>query len=150
MAACGGVHFWSRELTLLGHTIRMMAPAFAKADLKSNKNDRNDAVAICETLQQPSMRVIQPKVPKQQAVLHLHHGRQLLVRQHVALSNHMQGTLLKYSVVLQQGVKVISRRWPELQEDADNDLPILARHLLSGLKAEYDQLIDRVDPFEHS
>jgi transposase len=48
MEACGGAHYWSRELTGLGHTIRVMAPIFVKPYLKTNKNDRNDAEAICE------------------------------------------------------------------------------------------------------
>ena len=64
MEACGGAHFWSRELSRLGHTVRMMAPAFVKPYLKSNKNDCNDAEAICEALQRPSMRFVQPKLPE--------------------------------------------------------------------------------------
>jgi transposase len=137
LEACGGAHYWSRELTRLGHTVRMMAPAFVKPYLKSNKNDRNDAAAICEAVQRPSMRFVQPKTPEQQAVLHLHHGRRLLVRQRVALGNH-----------LPQGVKVITRHLPALLEDADNELPMLVRHLLAELKAEHDQLIERIDRIE--
>ena len=148
MEACGGAHFWSRELTRLGHTVRMIAPAFVKPYLKSNKNDRNDAEAICEAVQRPSMRFVQPKLPEQQAVLHLHHGRQLLVRQRVALSNHMRGVLSEYGIVVPQGVKVLSRHLPEILEDAENALPMLARHLLAELKAEHDQLIERTDRIE--
>ena len=140
MEACGGAHYWSRELTRLGHSVRMMAPAFVKPYLKSNKNDRNDAEAICEAVQRPSMRFVAAKTLEQQSVLHLHHARRLLVRQRVALSNHMRGVLSEYGIVLPQGVKVISRRLPELLEDADNDLPMLTRHLLAELKAEHDQL----------
>jgi transposase len=144
MEACGGAHYWSRELTRLGHTARMMAPAFVKPYLKSNKNDRNDAEAICEAVQRPSMRFVQPKIPEQQAVLHLHHGRQLLVRHRVALSNHMRGILSEYGIVMPQGVKIIPRRLPEILEDADNELPMLTRQLLAEFKAEYDQLIERI------
>ncbi|MBI5039938.1 MAG: IS110 family transposase [Gammaproteobacteria bacterium] len=148
MEACGGAHYWARELTRLGHTVRMMAPAFVKPYLKSNKNDRNDAAAICEAVQRPSMRFVQPKQPEQQAVLHLHHGRRLLVRQRVALSNHLRGVLSEYGIVLPQGVKVIARQLPALLEDADNTLPMLARHLLAELKAEHDQLMERIDRIE--
>ena len=148
LEACGGAHYWSRELTRLGHTVQMMAPAFVKPYLKSNKNDRNDAEAICEAVQRPSMRFVQSKTPEQQAVLHLHHGRQLLVRQRVALSNHMRGILSEYGIVMPQGVKVISRCLPELLEDADNELPMLTRHLLAELKAEHDQLNERIKGFE--
>jgi transposase len=148
MEACGGAHYWSRELTRLGHAVRMMAPAFVKPYLKSNKNDRNDAEAICEAVQRPSMRFVQPKCPEQQAVLHLHHGRQLLVRQRVALSNHLRGVLSEYGIVLPQGNMVIVRQVPALLEDADNELPMLARHLLAELKAEHDQLIVRIERCE--
>lgn len=148
MEACGGAHYWSRELTRLGHTVRMMAPAFVKPYLKSNKNDRNDAQAICEAVQRPSMRFVQPKTPEQQAVLHLHHGRQLLVRQRVALSNHLRGVLSEYGIVLPQGVKVITQRLPALLEDADNELPMLVRPLLGELKAQHDQLMERIERIE--
>ena len=78
MEACAGAHYWSRELSKLGHCVRLMAPAFVKPYVKSNKNDRNDAEAICEAVQRPNMRFVTAKTPEQQAILHLHHGRQLL------------------------------------------------------------------------
>jgi transposase len=148
MEACGGAHYWSRELTGLGHTIRVMAPIFVKPYLKTNKNDRNDAEAICEAVQRPSMRFVQPKTPEQQAVLHLHHARRLLVRQRVALSNHIRGVLSEYGIVLPQGVKAISQSMPALLEDADDGLPMLTRHLLAELKAGHDQLIERTERVE--
>jgi len=148
MEACGGAHSWSRELTGLGHSVRVMAPIFVKPYLKTNKNDRNDAEAICEAVQRPNMRFVQPKTPEQQAVLHLHHARRLLVRQRVALSNHMRGVLSEYGIVLPKGVKAISRHLPALLEDAENALPMLARHLLAELKAEHDQLIKRIEHLE--
>jgi len=148
MEACSGAHYWARILTELGHTVRMMAPAFVKPYLKSNKNDRNDAEAICEAVQRPSMRFVRPKAPEQQAVLQLHHGRQLLVRQRVALSNHLRGILSEYGIVLPQGVKVISRRLPALLDDADNELPMLARYLLAELKSAHDQLMERIEQLE--
>jgi transposase len=144
MEACGGAHYWSRELTKLGHSVRLMAPAFVKPYLKSNKNDRNDAEAICEAVQRPSMRFVAAKTLEQQSVLHLHHARRLLVRQRVALSNHLRGVLLEYGIALPQGVHVVSRRLPELLEDADNELPILTRHLLAELKAQHDELEQRI------
>lgn len=148
MESCGGAHYWARTLTELGHTVRLIAPAFVKPYLKSNKNDRNDAEAICEAVQRPSMRFVAPKSPEQQSILHLHHGRQLLVRQRVALGNHMRGILLEYGIALPQGVKVISRRLPALLEDGDNALPMPTRHLLAELKDEHDQLMERIARIE--
>jgi len=146
--ACGGAHYWTRELSELGHDVRMMAPAFVKPYLKANKNDRNDAEAICEAVQRPSMRYVSPKTPEQQSVLHLHHGRQLLVRQRVALSNHMRSVLLEYGIAIPVGNKVLLQRLPELLEEADNGLPMLSRHLLSELKAAYEQLAERISRLE--
>ena len=149
MESCGGSHYWSRELARLGHAVRMIAPAFVKPYLKSNKNDRNDAEAICEAVQRPSMRFVLAKTPEQQAILHLHHGRQLLIRQRIALSNHMRGVLLEYGISLPPGVKVISRHIPVLLEDGENALPMLTRHLLGELKAEHDQLMERTKLLEN-
>jgi len=148
MEACGGAHYWHRALSQHGHTVRMMAPAFVKPYLKSNKNDRNDAEAICEAVQRPSMRFVAAKSPEQQMVLHLHHSRQLLVRQRVAVSNHIRGVLLEYGICLSQGVKAVTNKLPELLEDDENALPMLTRHLLAELKAEHDQLIERIGRLE--
>lgn len=148
MEACGGAHYWARTLTELGHTVRMMAPIFVKPYLKSNKNDQNDAEAICEAVQRPSMRFVAPKSPEQQAVLHLHHARQQLVRQRVAVSNHIRAVLVEYGICLPQGVKVVSLRLPGILEDGENELPVLTRHLLAELKAEHDQLMDREQRLE--
>lgn len=148
MEACGGAHYWARTLAGFGHRVRMMAPAFVKPYLKSNKNDRNDAEAICEAVQRPHMRFVAPKTPEQQAVLHLHHARQQLVRQRVALDNHLRSVLAEYGICLPQGVKVIAQRLPELLEDGENGLPMLTRHLLAELKAEHDQLIKRIQRLE--
>lgn len=148
MEACGGAHYWHRTLTAFGHTVRMMAPAFVKPYLKSNKNDRNDAEAICEAVQRPTMRFVAPKIPEQQAVLHVHHARQQLVRQRVAVGNHIRAVLAEYGFCLPQGVKVLSQRLPALLEDGENALPMLTRHLLSELKAEHDALIERAQRLE--
>lgn len=148
MEACAGAHYWTRELTRLDHHVLMMAPAFVKPYLKSNKNDRNDAEAICEAVQRPNMRFVSPKRPEQQAVLHLHHGRQLMVEQRVAIGNHLRAILLEYGICLPQGVKVLDQRLSEILEDAENGLPMLTRQLLAGLKAQYDQLIQRCQHLE--
>lgn len=146
--ACGGAHYWHRSLTQYGHTVRMMAPVFVKPYLKSNKNDRNDAEAICEAVQRPNMRFVAPKSPEQQAVLHLHHARQQLVRQRVATSNHIRAVLAEYGICLPQGVKVLCQRLPDLLEDGENALPMLTRHLLAELKEEQDTLIERTQRLE--
>jgi len=147
MEACGGMHHWARTLGKLGHEVKAMAPAFVKPYLKSNKNDRNDAEAICEAVQRPSMRFVAIKSPEQQAVLHLHHARQLLVQQRVAIRNHIHGLLQEYGLSLRTGPKGLSQLWA-LLEDADNDLPDMIRVLLQTLKAQHDALIQECKVIE--
>jgi transposase len=84
MEACATAHHWARELIALGHTVKLMPPAYVKAYVKRNKNDAADAEAICEAVARPSMRFVPVKDTEQQAVLMLHRARSLLVRQRTA------------------------------------------------------------------
>src|SRR5262245_28976250 len=89
--ACPTAHHWSRRLSELGHTVRLMPPSYVKAYLKRSKNDANDAAAICEAVTRPSMRFVPTKSEQQQSGLMLHRSRQLLVRQRTMLSNAIRG-----------------------------------------------------------
>src|SRR5271154_596848 len=62
MEACGGAHHWARKLQAKGYTVRLIAPQFVKPYVKSNKNDANDAEAICEAMSRPHMRFVSVKV----------------------------------------------------------------------------------------
>jgi transposase len=73
--ACGNSRYWARELIRLEHQVKMMNPKFVKPYLKGNKNDYNDAEAICEAVQRPNMRFVELKTTEQQSVLHLHKSR---------------------------------------------------------------------------
>lgn len=148
MEACGGMHYWSRELTALGHCVRAMAPRFIKPYLKSNKNDRHDAAAICETVQRPHMRFVPVKTVAQQAILHLHHSRRLLLQMRVGLTNHVRGLLLEYGVAVPRGTQALTRRLPELLEDADNGIPMPVRHLVAELRDEHRYLEQRIARLE--
>ena len=93
LEACGGAHYWARELRLLGHDVRLMAPQFVKPYVKSNKNDVADAEAICEAVGRPNMRFVPVKSEAQQEVLMLHRSRGRLVKARTALVNEMRGFL---------------------------------------------------------
>lgn len=149
MEACLSTHYWAREISKLGHVVRAMPPTLVKPYVRGNKNDRNDAEAICEAVQRPNMRFMAAKTPEQQAVLHLHHARQLLVQQRVALNNHLRGVLLEYGIALPVGATIISQALPGLLEDADNALPMLARHGLNELKTAHDALQAHIDVIEN-
>src|SRR5690348_5221725 len=97
--ACTTTHQWSRHLSMLGQTVRLMQPNYVKVYLKRSKNDANDAAAICEAVTRPSMRFVPTKSEQQQSGLMLHRSRQLLVRQRTMLSNAIRGHLAELGVV---------------------------------------------------
>ena len=82
--ACASSHHWSRELQGLGHTVRLMPPAYVKPYVKRQKNDATDAEAICEAVSRPNMRFVETKTTEQQSCLMLHRTRHLFVRQQTA------------------------------------------------------------------
>jgi transposase len=91
MEACATAHYWARELTKLGHEVRLMAPQFVRPYRKNPKNDRKDAEASCEAVSRPTMRFVPVKAVAQQAVLTIHRARALRVRDRTALVNQMRG-----------------------------------------------------------
>lgn len=148
MESCGGAHYWARELQKLGHDVRMMAPQFVAPYRKSDKNDRNDAEAICEAAGRPNMRFIPIKNEEQQAVLTLHRARSLLVAERVALVNQIRGFLTEYGIVMPQGRLQVRSQLPTILEDAENSLPFLAREVFSDQYhrlCELDRVIDEYD-----
>jgi transposase len=148
MEACGSAHYWARELAQLGHEVRLMAPQFVAPYRKEQKNDGNDAEAICEAVARPSMRFVPVKTVEQQAVLTVHRARQLLVGERTALVNHVRGLLAEYGIVLGQGVAQLRRCLPEILEDAENGLPVLAREVFSELQERLRQVDQRVHDYD--
>lgn len=141
--SCGGAHYWARELRKLGHEVRMMAPQFVAPYRKGNKNDRNDAEAICEAAGRPNMRFVPVKDEEQQAILTVHRARSLLVAERTALVNQVRGFLTEYGIVLPQGRSQVRSQLPRILEDAENALPYLAREVFADQYARLCEL-DRV------
>lgn len=104
MEACGTAHHWGRELTALGHDVRLMPAGYVKPYVKRGKNDAVDAEAICEAVTRPTMRFVEIKSAEQQSVLMLHRTRELLVRQRTALINSLRGQLAEFGLIAPQGV----------------------------------------------
>lgn len=144
MEACGSAHYWARKLTALGHEVRLIAPQFVKPYVKSNKNDANDAEAICEAVGRPNMRFVQIKSVAQQDIQALHRVRSELVRHRTAKVNQIRGLLGEYGIVLAQGVTQVRRALPVLIEDVDGVLSADFALLLSGLREDLVHLDGRV------
>jgi transposase len=105
MEACGTAHYWARELTRLGHQVRLMPPAYVKPYVKRGKNDAKDAEAICEAVTRPTMRFVSVKSPEQQAALSMHRTRDLLVKQRTQLVNAIRGQLAEFGIAIPKGLE---------------------------------------------
>src|SRR5208282_3867513 len=103
MEACGGAHYWARELTRLGHTVRLIAPQYVKPYVKRGKNDAADAEAICEAMSRPTMRFVAVKSAASQATLMLAGMRDRLVRSRVQLANAIRGYAAEFGLVAAKG-----------------------------------------------
>lgn len=143
MEACGGAHYWARELQKLGHTVKLMAPQFVKPYVKSNKNDANDAEAICEAVGRPTMRFVSVKTIAQQDLQAIHRIRSELVRQRTAKANQIRGLLAEYGIVVGRQVATLRRALPELLENAENGLSFDFRALLDDLRQDLIRLDER-------
>ncbi len=150
LEACGTSHYWGRQLQGWGHTIRLMAPRFVKAYLNREKNDANDAAAICEAVGRPSMRFVPVKSAEQQALLVLHRTRAGLVRARTGASNQVRGLLLEFGITLRVGRREVAARLPEILEDAENGLPPVAREGLAVLGQHLKDLVQRIVEIEHA
>jgi transposase len=141
MEACGAAHHWARELTKLGHAVRLIAPQLAKPYVARGKNDAADAAALCEAASRPHMRFVPAKSADQQAALMLAGQRERLVRQRTQLSNAIRGHAAEFGLVAAKGTAAIK---PLLDRVAAAAIPALARELFAELAAEYAALCSRI------
>jgi transposase len=126
MEACASSHHWSRELQVLGHTVRLMPPAYVKPYVKRQKNDASDAEAICEAVTRPNMRFVATKTPEQQSCLMLHRTRQLFIRQQTAVINAIRAHLAELGIIApvgRKGVEELLRVVADGSDSRRNDLP---------------------------
>jgi hypothetical protein len=150
MEACSGSNYWAQVLGAHGHDVRLMSPQFVKPYVKSNKNDRNNAEAICEAVTRPNMRFVRPKSVEQQDIQSLHRIRSRLVGRRTALVNQIRGLLHEYGIILPQGIGHVRRRLPELLEDGENALTILSRGFFGGLYDELRCIDERIAGMERA
>lgn len=133
--ACGGANYWAREITKLGHEVKLMAPQFVKPYVKTNKNDEADAEAICEAVSRPNMRFVPVKSVEQQDILSIHRVRERLVKNRTALSNEIRGLLLEFGFIIPQGINKIMDKLTEILDN--NHLSQMSYQTFSELKEEF-------------
>jgi len=144
MEACTGAHHWARELQSRGYEVRLIAPQFVKPYVKSNKNDANDAEAICEAMSRPQMRFVTVKSVEQQDIQATHRVRTELKDQRNAKANQIRGLVAEYGLVAPQTLLALRKAIPCWLEDADNGLTDHFRTLLHGLWSDLVTLEDRM------
>lgn len=140
MEVCSAANYWSRRLKELGHEVRQISPQFVKPYVQTNKNDYNDAQAICEAVTRPNMRFVPPKSIEQQDLQALHRIRMRLVRDRTALVNQTRGLLREYGVFLPVGIHSFREQLPLVLEDAENDLMPLTREMMADQAQRFRSL----------
>lgn len=140
MEACGTSHHWARELTKLGHEVRLMPPAYVKPYVKRGKTDANDAEAICEAVTRPTMRFVAIKSEEQQAALALHRTRDLLVKQRTQLVNMIRGLLAEFGIETARGLHRAINLAAQIADGAIPNVPELAGTIITGLAAQIGDL----------
>jgi transposase len=136
--ACGAAHYWARELTQLGHEVKLIAPQHVKPYVMRNKNDGRDADAVCEATGRPRMRFVPVKTAKQQAALMLAGLREQMVARRTQLSNAIRGYAAEFGVTAVKGLDKIEPLLADIAQD--ESVPALARDLFAMQGREYAQL----------
>jgi transposase len=124
--------------------VKLVPPQFVKPYVKSNKNDANDAEAICEAMSRPNMRFIKMKSVEQQDIQAIHRVRSELMSHRTAKGNQIRGLVAEYGLVAPQQVSSLRKALPRWLEDADNGLTNRFRALLKGLWDDLAHLDSRM------
>jgi transposase len=152
--ACTGAFYWQRKFEALGHRVRIISPQYVKPFVRRQKNDGNDAEAICVAARQPHMRFVPTKSVEQQDIQALHRARQRLVNHRTAVVSQIRGLLLDRGFAFAKSITRARRMIPEILTDPDNELTDLAREAIGELHdlmcdldrrvASFDKKIERV------
>jgi transposase len=121
--ACASSHHWSRELQALGHTVRLMPPAYVKPYVKRQKNNATDAEAICEAVSRANMRFVATKTVAQQSCLVLHRTRHLFIRQQTSVINEIRAHFAEFGIVAPVGRKGVEQLLNIITDSEDKRIP---------------------------
>ena len=146
--ACASSHYWSRELQALGHTVRLMPPAYVKPYVKRQKNDAADAEAICEAVTRPNMRFVPTKTVEQQSCLVLHRTRHLFIRQQTALINSIRAHLAEFGIVAPVGRRGVEQLLAVIADGNDTRVPDVARACIAALGVQLRALKAQILEFD--
>lgn len=143
MEACGSAHHWARELSELGHDVRLMPPHYVKPYVKRNKNDARDAEACCEAVSRPTMRFVPVKSVARQCARSIHRVRELLVRQRTQSANAIRGLLYEMGLVSSKGASGMAALLERI-ETADPAIPAALLSSLAPLARQWRALAGEI------
>jgi len=146
--ACATSHHWSRELKALGHTVRLMPPAYVKPYVKRHKNDAADAEAICEAVTRANMRFVETKTREQQSCLMLHRTRHLFIRQQTSVINSIRAHLAEFGIVARVGRNGVEALLRVVADPSDGRLPEVARACVVALGEQLRMLKAQILGFD--
>jgi transposase len=146
--ACATSHHWSRELQALGHTVRLMPPAYVKPYVKRQKNDAADAEAICEAVTRANMRFVATKTVEQQSCLVLHRTRHLFIRQQTSVINAIRAHLAEFGIVAPVGRNGVEQLLNIVADSEDKRIPEVARACVAALGAQLRALKAQILEFD--
>ena len=144
MEACGGAHHWARELTALGHTVRLLHAKIVRPFVSGNKTDATDARAIWLAVQQPGVKFVGIKTAAQQATLTLHRQRGLLMKMRTMQTNALRGLLYEFGATFTQGRKAMFKDVEQTLEDLSAQLPQIVRDSLREQVARIKAMSDDI------
>ncbi|HMY01276.1 MAG TPA: IS110 family transposase [Agitococcus sp.] len=148
MEACASAHHWARQLIKLGFIVKLIPPQYVKPYVKRNKNDANDAEAICEAVSRPTMSFVPVKTLEQQDIQSLHRVRCERVKQRTAIANQIRGLAAEYGIVAPLRLNNLRSKIPLWLEDAENGFSIPFRAMLNELNDQLKSLDNSIKEFD--
>ena len=145
MEACGSCHYWGRTFRNMGYNVKLLPPQHVKPFVGCQKNDANDALAICEAACRPKIHAVVIKTVEQQDIKALRCVRQRLVDQRTAVANQIRAMAAENGVVFSVGINALRKQLPSALEDAKNELSTTMRRLLNSLYNELVSISQDID-----
>src|SRR3979411_2995274 len=145
MEACVGAHHLARKLTAFGHDARLMPAKYVRPYAKGQKNDFNDAEAIAEAGQGPTMKFVAVKTTDQLDLQALHRVRERLVSQRTGIINQIRAFMLERGIAVRQGIRFLRTELPIILASRTDVLSPRMLHTIEDLAGDWRRLDERIE-----
>jgi transposase len=148
MEACASSHYWGRAIASLGHTVKLVHPRYVTPYRLGDKNDANDAAAICAAAQRPDMRFVRLRSQRQSDIQSLHRVRSGLVQERTATINRVRALLAENGIVIKQGPSAVYAQLPAILGDESSELSAIMRRILGSQHEHLLHLREQIKELE--